>query len=186
MSGGHIVTDWTTIPDIKSVRDSLNQIVDVKRKREFLNTVRVALVDWCRKNPRKGWGLGGLENHANELAEFIDGQLGLLAIRESIPRSAVTSTAEFEPIKWQGSERQLAFLFEELLARGLISETWDGDKIWSKISKMIVKKTGSAFDRKQLSNQKIQYLSNREGKPHGASDIESLLDQLNEIGSGDD
>lgn len=186
MSNTHPENELTTIPDVATVRDSLDRIPEIDRKRKFLNRIQVALEKWCGRNSRQGWVIGGLQNSAVDLGKYIEDQLSLLTIQESIPRSVREGTLEFEPIRWRKSERQLVFLFEELLHRGFISKAWEKDMIWSKIAKMFVKKDGSTFDRKQLSNQKIQYLSNREGKPQGASDVESLLDQLKEIGSDDD
>lgn len=89
-----------------------------------------------------------------------------------------------EPFRWHKSERQLVYLFEQLIARGYLSEAWEGEKLWAKVSAAFVDKRGNPLDNKQLAQQKQNYLRNKTGRPRGAGEIDQILSE--EEKRGDD
>ena len=85
----------------------------------------------------------------------------------------------FSPkIKWEGSIRQLIYLFQKLSKSGLIPK----EKLPSIISNHFCKKDGTAMKRDNISKQIYQLDVDRDGRPkeEDAQAIDDILDTLPE------
>ena len=81
-------------------------------------------------------------------------------------------------IKWEGSIRQLIYLFQKLSKSGLIPK----EKLPSIISNHFCKKDGTAMKRDNISKQIYQLDVDRDGRPkeEDAQAIDDILDTLPE------
>ena len=77
-------------------------------------------------------------------------------------------------IQWLGTETQIVYLFDRLIARSLIST----DEQYAFIARHFTNRNGRPFKNTQLAQTAQNYLANSNRKPRGAGGIDDLLDKM--------
>ena len=123
----------------------------------------------------KVFEMAGLDESKKAAVIALDSYLEML---KSVNLDSSEGESFSPKIKWEGSIRQLIYLFQKLSKSGLIPK----EKLPSIISNHFCKKDGTAMKRDNISKQIYQLDVDRDGRPkeEDAQAIDDILDTLPE------
>ena len=123
----------------------------------------------------KDFGMAGLDESKKAAVIALDSYLEML---KSVNLDSSEGESFSPKIKWDGSIRQLIYLFQKLSKSGLIPK----ENLPSIISNHFCKKDGTAMKRDNISKQIYQLDVDRDGRPkeEDAQAIDDILDTLPE------
>ena len=123
----------------------------------------------------KNFEMAGLDESKKAAVIALDSYLEML---KSVNLDSSEGKSLSPKIKWEGSIRQLIYLFQKLSKSGLIPK----EKLPSIISNHFCKKDGTAIKRDNISKQIYQLDVDRDGRPkeEDAQAIDDILDTLPE------
>ena len=123
----------------------------------------------------KDFGMAGLDESKKAAVIALDSYLEML---KSVNLDSSEGESFSPKINWDGSIRQLIYLFQKLSKSGLIPK----ENLPSIISNHFCKKDGTAMKRDNISKQIYQLDVDRDGRPkeEDAQAIDDILDTLPE------
>lgn len=94
-------------------------------------------------------------------------------LEENLVKEEKQAVKLSEPIKWDGTEGQLVYLFELLRENNFLSAAMD---LHAKVKKHFVDKNGKTFTA--LKQSKQNYLNNKKSKPKQADILEGIITKV--------
>ena len=158
-------------------KELAEKIFDGSAKPHSFETIKQnAWIAFLEGIDEKDFGMAaGLDESKKAAVIALDSYLEML---KSVNLDSSEGKSFSPKIKWDGSIRQLIYLFQKLSKSGLIPK----EKLPSIISNHFCKKDGAAIKRDNISKQIYQLDVDRDGRPkeEDAQAIDDILDTLPE------
>jgi hypothetical protein len=87
------------------------------------------------------------------------------------------------PFQWLGTEAQLAYLFDQLIARHFLRAS-HRNRLYTLLARHFVNKTGRGFKNKQIREAYVRALERDTRTPKGSERLDSILGDMESFGGG--